>query len=106
MNALMFERFMAEPDIDRERRNYALKIVDAADKLGSTVDGILSRLPALNLKPDEQTTFRALAVKLHEQANTLKIQAEHNRIDIIGQTLDQTTATCSSCHALFRKLGN
>jgi hypothetical protein len=105
MNSLMFERFMAEPDIDRERRNYALKIADAADELGATVDVILSRLPALNLSPDEQTTFRALAVKLRDQADTLKAQAKLNRIDSIEQTLDQTSATCSSCHALFRKLG-
>jgi hypothetical protein len=106
MNALMFERFMAEPDIDRERRHYALKIADAADKLGSTVDGILSRLPALNLKPDEQTVFRALAAKLRDQADTLKAQAKLNRIDAIEHELNQTTSTCLSCHALFRKFGN
>ena len=106
MNSLVFERFMAEPDIDRERRQYALKIADAANELGSTVGSILSRLPALNLNPDEQTAFRALAVKLREQADTLKLQAKLNHIDAIEPTLNQTAATCSSCHALFRKLGN
>lgn len=106
MNSLMFERFMAEPDIDRERRNYALKIADAADQLGATVNVILSRLPTLNLNPDEQTAFRALAVKLRNQADALKAQAKLNRIDSIEQMLDQTSATCSSCHALFRKLGH
>lgn len=106
MNALMFERFIAEPDIDRERRVYALKMADAADKLGSTVDAILSRLPALALNPDEQLTFRALAGKLREQANALNAQAKLNRIDAIEPMLDQMTATCSSCHTLFRKFGN
>ncbi|QPK63834.1 cytochrome c [Methylomonas sp. LL1] len=106
MNSLMFERFMAEPDIDHQRRIYALKIADAADKLGATVDSILSRLPALNLSPEEQTVFRALAVKLREQTESLKAQAERNQIDAIEPALDQVAATCSSCHALFRKLGN
>lgn len=104
MNTLMFERFMAEPDIDRERRLYTLKIADAASDLGATVDVILSRLPALNLGSDEQTVFRALAGKLRQQAETLQTQAKLNQIDGIQQTLNQTTATCSSCHALFRKL--
>jgi hypothetical protein len=104
MNTLMFERFMAEPDIDRERRLYAVQIADAASQLGSTVEVILSRLPALNLSSEEQTVFRALAGKLHEQAETLQAQAKLNRIDSIEQTLNQTSATCSSCHALFRKL--
>lgn len=106
MNSLMFERFLTEPDIDRERRIYAQKIADAADKLGSTVDAILARLPALNLKPDEQVTFRALAGKLREQADALNTQARLNHIDSIEPMLDQMTATCSSCHTLFRKIGN
>lgn len=106
MNTLMFERFMAEPDIDRERRIYTLKIADAASDLSATVEVILSRLPALNLSTDEQTVFRALAGKLREQADILQAQAKLNRIDAIQQTLDQTSATCSSCHALFRKLGH
>jgi hypothetical protein len=106
MNNLMLERFITQPDIDRERRNYALKMADAADKLGSTVDAILSRLPALNLNPDEQTAFRALAGKLREQAKALNTQAELNHIDAIEPMLDQLATTCSSCHTLFRKLGN
>lgn len=104
MNTLMFERFMAEPDIDREQRLYALKIADAASELGGTVDVILSRLAALNLSADEQTVFRALADKLRQQAEMLQAQAKLNQIDAIQQTLHQTSATCSSCHALFRKL--
>lgn len=106
MNGLMFDRFKTEPDIDRERRSYALKMADAADKLGSAVDVILSRLPALNLNPDEQTAFRALAGKLRTQTNVLNTQAKLNRIDAIEPTLEQITATCSSCHSLFRKFGN
>lgn len=106
INGLMFDRFKTEPDIDRERRNYALKMADAADKLGSTVDVILSRLPALNLNPDEQTAFRALAGKLRAQASILNTQAKLNHIDAIEPTLEQITATCSSCHSLFRKFGN
>lgn len=106
MNSLMFERFTTQPDIDRERRNYALKMADAAGQLDSTVDAILFRLPALNLNPDEQTTFRALAAKLREQAHALNTQARLNRIDTLEPLLDQMTATCSSCHTLFRKLAN
>lgn len=106
MNGLMFERFITQPDIDRERRNYALKMANAADKLGSTVDAILARLPALNLNPNEQMTFRALAGKLREQADALNAQAKLNHIDTMGPMLDQMTATCSSCHTLFRRIGN
>lgn len=104
MNSLMFERFMAEPEIDQERRLYAQRMADTASKLGATVDDILSQLPKLNLDAEEQATFRALAAKLRDQAGTLKTQAELNRIDSIEETLEQTEATCSACHALFRKL--
>ncbi|MDD1623013.1 MAG: cytochrome c [Methylococcaceae bacterium] len=106
MNALMFERFMTQPEIDRERRIHAQKMADAAEKLGSAIDAILSRLPALNLNQDEQLTFRALAGKLGEQAHALNAQAKLNHIDNIEPMLDQMTATCSSCHTLFRKFGN
>ncbi|MGZ4999709.1 MAG: hypothetical protein ACXV7F_05375 [Methylomonas sp.] len=106
MNSLMFERFLTEPDIDRERRIYAQKIAAAADQLGSTVDVILARLPALNLNQDEQMTFRALAGKLREQAHTLNVQAKLNHIDSIEPMLKQMTVTCSSCHTLFRNFGN
>jgi hypothetical protein len=106
MNTLVFDRFTTQPDLDRERRAYALRMAKTADTLSTTADHIRSRLPALNLNESEQATFLALAGKLHDQAKLLEAQASHNQIDAVPATLDQITATCSSCHALFRKLGH
>lgn len=104
MDSIFQERFMTEPERDRERRKEALKIAEAAGSLGKTVDAILLQMPELHLPEHEQTIFRALAVKLREQAAELQRQAQQNQIDIIPQSLDQLAATCTSCHTLFRKL--
>ncbi|MBS1213418.1 MAG: hypothetical protein H6R26_2035 [Proteobacteria bacterium] len=106
MNTLIFDRFTAQPELDRERRAYALRMAQTANTLSETVDHIRSRLPELSLNESERITFLAVADKLHDQAKTLEFQANHNQIDAITATLDQITATCSSCHALFRNRGN
>ena len=102
MNGLMFDNYKTEPDIDRERRQYAKRIAELADTLSSVSDIMLSRMPALNLSADEQVIFQALDNKLREQANLLKMQAQLNRIDALDQTKTQIKQTCTSCHSLFR----
>lgn len=104
MNSVMLDRFLTQPEIDKERGRYAQKMVEAARRLDSTVHFILARLPALQLNDAEQTTFRALANKLHEQAQLLQHQAPQAHGEDITATLDQIANTCTSCHALFRKL--
>jgi hypothetical protein len=103
MNALMFDRFTTQPQLDQERRAYALKMAKTANTLSTTSVHIRSRLPELNLNEGEQATFLALAGKLHDQAKKLESQASQNQIDNIAATLDQISHTCSACHALFRE---
>jgi len=105
MDALMQERFMTEPELDAERRKYARRIAVNAESLSQTVDSIVDRLPSLQLPRDEQHTFLALAQKLREQSRQLQEQAQSNQIDAIGGTVHVINTTCTSCHALFRKLG-
>lgn len=104
MASLMQERFLTEPELDSERRRQARHISDTAQNLAQTIDAILATQPSLALNASEQGTFRALADKLREQTQTLRQQAEQNRLDAAAATLQQMDATCTACHALFRKL--
>jgi cytochrome c556 len=106
MDALMQERFMAEPELDAERRKYAQRIAVNARSLSQTVDNIIDRMPSLQLTGDEQHTFLALARKLREQSRQLQEQAQANQIDAVTGTMHQINTTCTSCHALFRKMGD
>ena len=103
MDILMHERFMTEQEVDMERRKYAKRIAAAAEKLSKTVDAIHQVLPSLNLNTDEKNTFQFLAHKLDDQARTLETQARLNQIDAIENTLNQISATCATCHSLFRQ---
>ncbi len=105
MDALMQERIMSETERDQERRKYAQRIAANAKNLGQTVDSIIDRLPSLQLTSDEQHTFLALAQKLREQSLQLEEHAQQNQIDSINSTVHVINTTCTSCHALFRKLG-
>ena len=105
MDSLMQERFMTETQIDVERRKYARQIAETAQSLSTNVDAIIASLPGLNLTADEQVAFRALAEKLRSEMGLLQRQAESNRIDQISNNLHEIKTTCTSCHALFRKLG-
>lgn len=106
MDTLMHERFMTETQLDSERRKYAQRIADSAQKLSQTVDTIISKMPSLPLTPSEQTTFLALANKLHDQTGQLYDLASRNRLEDINVRLHQINTTCISCHALFREMDN
>lgn len=104
MNNLMQERFLTEPELDKERRNYAQKIAKTAQSLEQTLDAILTTSAALKLSKAEEITFQALAQKLRQQSQTLQQQAQQNRLDAIPNSLQQINNTCIACHTLFRKL--
>ncbi|ANE54307.1 MULTISPECIES: cytochrome c [Methylomonas] len=106
MDSLMQERFMTETQIDMQRRKYARQIAETAQSLAANVDAITASLPGLNLTADEQVAFRALAAKLRSEMDLLQRQAESNLIDQINDNLHEINTTCTSCHALFRKLGD
>lgn len=106
MDVLMHERFITETELDIERRKYATQIGNTATSLSDTVASIIGKLPSLSLQTSEQAVFLALANKLRQQAGELQQMARHNQIDAIDDHLRQINTTCSSCHALFRKLGN
>lgn len=105
MNGLMFERFVAEPDRDRQTQRDTREIAQTADSLGKSIDGIVARMPALGLSESEQTAFRALADKLRAQAGQLRQQAINHELEGLSTSLAQINATCTACHGLFRQLG-
>ncbi len=106
MDVLMQDRFMTEPELDQERRKYAQGLADNAKNLQQTVDKIIGRMPALELTDSEHQTFLAVAQKLSEQSRSLQEQAQLNHIDALDDIVRQINTTCTSCHALFRKLPN
>lgn len=103
MDILMLESFMTEHEVDIERRKYATRMASAAENLSKTVKAILQLLPSLKLNSNDQNAFLFLANQLENQAQALHNQARQNQIDVIGDTMNQISATCTSCHSLFRK---
>lgn len=106
MNALMFDRFMTQPELEQERRRYTAGISESARQLDATIDALLARLPALQLEPHEQDTFQAIAHKLRNEARTLNDQALQGDTDALPATLERISNTCTACHGLFRKLSH
>jgi cytochrome c556 len=106
MDSLMQERFMTEQQLDVERRKYSRQIGEAARNLSVNVGTIIASMPGLQLNAGEQATFLALASKLRDEAQQLQELAEQNHIDAISDGLHEINTTCTSCHALFRKLGS
>lgn len=105
MNGLIFERFVTEPERDRETLKETDEIARTAADLGRSIDGLYARLPALDLNESEQATFRALADKLRNQASQLRQLAADRRLEDLSGQLAQISATCTACHGLFRQLG-
>ena len=102
MNSLMFERNLTEQEMDSQRREVYARVIAAAEGLDRALDGIVTTLPKLNLDEGERKTFLALTVTLRGEAHTLKAQAESHQLDNIPITLEKISATCTSCHQLFR----
>lgn len=105
MNGLVFERFVAEPDRDRETQRDNREIAQAAEDLGQSIDGLYAHLPALGLSAHEQAAFRALADKLRGQADHLRELAANGDTDELAGAFAQVNATCTACHGLFRQFG-
>lgn len=103
MDILMQESFMTEHEVDIERRKYARRMASTASNLSKTVHAILLLLPSLKLNSEDQNAFLSLANKLDNQAQVLQKQAEQNQIDAISNSMNQISATCTTCHSLFRK---
>jgi hypothetical protein len=102
MNNLMFERNLTDQEMDSQRRQVVSQIIVAADGVDQAIDGILSTLPKLTLDDGEQKVFHSLALNLRDEAHALKSQAQTHQIDDISVTLEKMSATCNSCHVLFR----
>jgi hypothetical protein len=102
MNNLMYETNLTEQEMDVQRRQVVSKVTNAAEGLDQAIDGILAAQTKLNLDPDDQKVFHSLAVHLRDEAHTLKAQALAHQVNEIPVTLEKISATCTSCHELFR----
>ena len=102
INNLMLERNLTSQEMDSQQRLATTQVMTAAKGLDESIEGILAIMPSLKLAPGEDTAFRALAVKLKEDAYKLKFQAETHQLELIPTTLERMNSTCNSCHALYR----
>lgn len=102
MNNLMYETNLTEQEMDSQRRQAVSQVVNAAEGLDQAIDGILAAQAKLNLDSGEQKVFYSLAAKLRDEAHSLKAQAQAHQVDEIPVTLEKISATCTSCHTLFR----
>lgn len=105
MNGLMFERNLTDQELDRQRHQALSQVIEAADGVEQAITAILATQPRLNLDAGEQKVFLALAVRLGEEAKTLKIQAVTHQDEQIPATLEKISTTCNACHQLFRDFG-
>lgn len=101
----MFERNLTEHEMDHQRRQAIAQVIESADGVEQAIAGILDAMPKLDLDAGEQKVFRSLALKLREEAKTLKLQALHHQDEDIPATLERMSATCNACHPLFRDFG-
>ena len=104
LNNLMYERNLTSQEIDAQQRIAETQVKNAANDLNQAIDGIIATMPKLNLDPSEQKVFHSLALNLREDAYKLKFEAEAHQLEAIPGTLEKMSATCTSCHALFRDL--
>jgi len=103
INELVYAQLSSEINLGEQRELKTAEIARIANELAASEKSIVETLPSLNLKPDEQTTFLALADKLRVSAEHMQDLASENQLREIPATLDTITNTCISCHVLFRK---
>lgn len=103
MNHLVSEQMRENLALPKDQRQRLGELAATAGQLTGTVDAIIATLPGLNLNPDDQATFMALANRLHHQARRMETDAQKSRWEAIPSNLEQLTLTCSACHSLFRK---
>lgn len=102
MHNLMYERNLTEHEMDNQRREALYRVQQAAEGVEHALAAMRLAMPNLHLESDEQKVFASLADKLLIQAGQLKSQAQTLQIDAIPTTLEAISATCTSCHELFR----
>ncbi|WP_026601867.1 hypothetical protein [Methylomonas sp. 11b] len=103
INELVYSQLSGEINLKEQRELKTAEIARIANELAASKTSIVETLPTLNLKPDEQTTFLALADKLRMSAAQMREHADNYQLQAIPATLDTITNTCISCHVLFRK---
>lgn len=102
INNLMYETNLTDQELDKQRSVAVSQVLKAAVGLEQSIDAMLAAEPKLNLDAGEHKVFASLATNLRGEAKTLKFQAESHQVDDIPQTLEKISATCTSCHELFR----
>lgn len=102
MNSLMYETNLTDQEMDIQRRQALTQVIHAADGVDLAINDIVAAQAKLNLDPSDQKVFHSLAVHLRDEAHTLKAQALAHQVNEIPVTLEKMSATCTSCHELFR----
>ena len=103
INSLVYSQLSSEINLGQERQIKTKEIARIAGELAASEKSMIETMPSLNLKPNEEATFIALAEKLRLSAVQMETLARQNQLQGIPATLDNITNTCTSCHVLFRK---
>ncbi len=106
INGLVYGKMRNEIDLKNEKKIHTTEIAKIAHELAMTVDYLREAMPRLNLLPNEQGTFLALADKLKSDAKQIEEFAKRDEIQYIPVQMQQIMATCTSCHSLFRNSRN
>lgn len=103
LDALAFDLHLTQTELDAVRRRRANAIAINAGQLRESAAEVLTLQPTLGLAADEAIRFAALARQLQDQAASLQQIATAGRIQEIAPLMRELSATCNSCHSLYRE---
>lgn len=101
LHSLSFERKLTEPEMDSQRRQTTLLVMEVADGAESILDCVQAGKPELKLDVDKQLKVHAIADDLRDEVKTLRAQTQLFKLDDVPTTLKRLDNTCTSCHELF-----
>jgi hypothetical protein len=101
LHGLSFERKLTEPEMDSQRRQITLLVLEVADGAESILDCVQAGKPELKLDADKQQKVHSIADDLRDEVKTLRTQTQLYQLHDVPATLQRLDATCTSCHELF-----
>lgn len=101
LHGLSFERRLTEPEMDSQRREITLLVMEVADGAESILDCVQAGKPELKLDADKRQKVRSIADYLRDEVKTLRTQTQLYQLQDVPATLQRLDATCTSCHELF-----
>jgi soluble cytochrome b562 len=77
-------------------------VASVADRMAQVAAKLPQAVANVQMEPKEREIYEGLAKRLHDQAVTLKHEADANNLDGARAAMSNLTTTCNTCHTMFR----